>query len=593
MPYGGRWNKVVNIAILGTIAVLLLNPSGVVGRWIIAGYKEWQEQRRIALYWEELVSAPSQLGPSPADGRGIVVEFVDYDCPVCRTIAPAVWEAVHNQGLTVIVRHVPSRRSGPAATEAALAAICAERYDRFHEAHNTLISDRVWLDTRDWIGFGTSLGVGDSESFASCLGGEAAQHRLARDRALADNLMVLGTPTFVSAEGLHPGAPGLVSALAVASKAASAEDQAPLRPATESLFDSSKYPDLSELLQVTVGFFVGDSGLALVDRTEIFIVDLSSNETRVVGGKGGGPEEFGRITQAVRTPPGIAVWDILRQRVVEIAYDGEFLNSQSYFDVPFKSFMNVRLVAARPDGSIVFRDVTGTTRPEGPKGRNWHPVRYFSVRHDRSLQVVAEAQGDEMYHWSRGTSNVILGHETLEAAVGDRFVVADTHRGAIVVLDWTGKELARIPMLAGVRLTSDQVRMAREIEEARWQGVGELVRQAVEVHGLPKGQRASEEFPALPRDWPTNEVAPPIDALLADVDMRLWVRDYRIPGQDSVTWRVWDISGARPLLLFMAKMDGEDTLLDAQGDRVLLRRLDAFDVPRAVVVRLVPGRRSS
>ena len=93
-----------------------------------------------------------------------------------------------------------------------------------------------------------------------------------------------------------------------------------------------------------------------------------------------------------------------------------------------------------------------------------------------------------------------------------------------------------------------------------------------------------EDFPTLPPDWPTNEVAPPINAMLADFDARLWVRDYRLPGQDSVTWRVWDIEQAR--LLFTARMDAEDTLLDARGDLVLLRRLDEFDVPRAVVSRL-------
>ena len=63
----------------------------------------------------------------------------------------------------------------------------------------------------------------------------------------------------------------------------------------------------------------------------------------------------------------------------------------------------------------------------------------------------------------------------------------------------------------------------------------------------------------------------------ADFDGRLWVRDYRLPDQDSVTWRVWDID--RQELLFTARMGGEDRLLDARGDVVLLRRLDEFDVP--------------
>ncbi|MDE2752262.1 MAG: hypothetical protein OXI83_06770, partial [Gemmatimonadota bacterium] len=85
-------------------------------------------------------------------------------------------------------------------------------------------------------------------------------------------------------------------------------------------------------------------------------------------------------------------------------------------------------------------------------------------------------------------------------------------------------------------------------------------------------------------DWPINEVAPAIDTLLTDFDARLWARDYRLPGQDSATWRVWDID--RQELLFTARMDGEDILLDAQGELVLLRRVDELDVPRAMVTQL-------
>ena len=588
MEQGRRWNKFVNIAILGTLAVLLLNPSGVVGRWMIAEYKGWHEQRRIALNWEKLASAKSYLGPPLAHGRGAIVEFVSYDCPVCQTIAPSVLEAARNRGVTVVVRHVPSDRGGPAATEAALAAICAEQYDRFPEAHDALISDRTWLSTRDWLGLGVHLGVSDPESFGSCVGEEAAQLRLAQDRVLADELKIQGTPTFVSVEGLHLGPPGLASALAFASHASrvvASEDQTPLRPATGSFFDSSEYPDLSELLRVTAGFFLPDSGLALVDPTEIFIVNLASKKTLRVGGEGRGPKEFGHISWAFRTPQGVAVWDRLRTRVVVIARDGKFLRSQGYLDVPFYGFMSMRPMAARPDGSIVFRD--RSKKPKGFTGRVRDPVQFKAVRRDGSLKVVLEVLGGERYYAEdESSASVIFGHLMLEAAAGDRFVVADTDRGAIAVFDWNGNEVNSIPMpTAGVRPSSDQLRMARETRAAEFDGLVEQVKEM--WAGSIPSQYSEEDDPTFSQDWPANEVAPAIDAVLTDVDQRLWVRDYHLPGQDSVTWRVWDIERAR--LLFTARLGGEDTLLDARGDVVLLRRLDAFDVPRAVVSRLRAG----
>ena len=368
--------------------------------------------------------------------------------------------------------------------------------------------------------------------------------------------------------------------------AAPAQDSAPLRPATESFFDSSEHPTLSESLRkVSAGFLLPDSGLALVDATEIHIVDLSSGETRTVGGEGEGPEEFGHITGAVRTPQGIAVWDIYRQRVTFIARDGEFLHSQGYLDVPFEGFMNVRPVAAQPDGSIVFRDGISGGSSEY-EGRIRLQLQFVAVGNDGGLRVVAEALGDEEYYGNKMSDGVIFGHRTLEAAGRDHFVVADTDRGAIAVLDWSGEEVASIPMSAGVRLSADQVRMARESAAEKWQRTKESVMEQARAGRIPfySSPEEQEDFPTLPPDWPTNEVAPPIDAMFADFDERLWVRDYRLPDQDSVTWRVWDIDRVR--LLFSARMDGEDTLLDARGDFVLLRRLDALDVPRAVVGRL-------
>ncbi len=552
-------------------------------------YEGWQERRRIAQNWTELVRAPSYLGPSPVQDRSVViVEFVAYDCPACRTVAPAVLEAASGQGVTVVVRHIPSERGGPASRESALAAICAERYGLFPEAHDALISEESWLKTRDWVGLGLNLGVGDPESFGNCLRDEATRHRLARDMELADVLRVPGTPTFVSPAELHPGLRGLESALAAA--AAPAQHRGPRRLATESIFDSSEYPGLSEqVLTVTAGFFQPDGGLVLVDRTEVHIVDMSSKENRVVGREGEGPGEFGRITRAFRTSEGIAVWDMLRHRVVSITHEGELGHSQGYLDVPFKSFRNLAPVARHPDGSIVFRDGNGSTRVQESRGRYWRHVRYVTVGRDGSLQVVAVAQGNEMYSGAKMNDPVILGHRTLEAATGERLIVAETEREATAVLDWNGRQVASIPMPAGASPSLDQVRMARDFATSRVQETKEWLLEATLEGRTPfsADPKVWEDFPTLSPDWPANEVAPPIDMMMTDFDSRLWMRDYRLPGQDSVTWRVWDID--REQLLFMARMDGEDTLLDARGDLVLLRRFDALDAPRAVVTRLRPA----
>ena len=373
-----------------------------------------------------------------------------------------------------------------------------------------------------------------------------------------------------------------------ASQAPTAEDPSPLRPSNESTFDSSEHPDLSELLNVVAGFFLPDTGLALVERGEIHMVDLSSGRTRVVGRKGEGPQEFGHIGRATRTPQGILVWDVPRRRVVIIAHGGEFLRSEGYAQVPLQDFMDAYPVAVHPDGRIVYRDGVYMRLGEYD-GRTWNPATYVAMQDEGELQIVARAKGNEVYYGAKRSGSVVFGHRTFEAATEDRLIIAETDRGAIAVLDWSGREVAEIPMPAGVRVPAAQV-VGRQLLVSTWERFEELLKRAAASGEVPytPGDQVGASHPDL-KDWPINEVAPAIDTLLTDFDGRLWARDYRLPDQDSVTWRVWDIDRAQ--LLFTARMDGEDVLLDARGDLVLLRRVDEFDVPRAVIsqLRAAPG----
>ncbi|MCY4398881.1 MAG: thioredoxin domain-containing protein [Gemmatimonadetes bacterium] len=594
-----RWNRAVNVAIIVTLAILLFGPSGPVVRGIGAVYSGWNEQRRVSRHWDDLVSAPSRLGEfMPSSGRAVIVEFVDYDCQVCQEVAPAVLEATRGEGVSVVVRHVPSNRSGSGATEAALAAICAEGYNRFPEAHEALISDQTWLSERDWVRFGKSLGIADSESFPDCMNEDATRNRLARDVELAGALQILGTPTFVSSSGLHPGAPGLTDAMGTAERAFRANGgrrieppqpsaQAPLRTLAESTFDSSDNPNLSELSVVVAGFFLPGTGFALVEQTEVLFVDPLSGETRVFGREGAGPREFRRIARALRTPRGLALWDILRRRVVFLDHDGEFLHALRHHAIPFNNPMGVAPVAVHPDGSIVFGDRESSE--SGYRGRTWESVQYVAAIGEDGLQVVAEAKGNELYYGERYSGGVIFGHWTLAAGTSDHFVIAETDLDSIGVFDWSGKEVIRIPMPTAVRPSAAQVRVARESKAAVPSRMAEAMSKLVEsgVWGEESMGDIEDVTPFPIDEWPQNETAPAIDSVLTDFDERLWVRDYRFPDQDSVTWRVWDIERAKPL--FTARLKARDRLLDARGDFVLVSELDEFDVPRAVVSQLRPA----
>ena len=255
-----------------------------------------------------------------------------------------------------------------------------------------------------------------------------------------------------------------------------------------------------------------------------------------------------------------------------------------------QGLFNAYPVAVHPDGRVVFRDGVDHFGRNG-EGRTWNAANYVTVRDDGELQVFAQAEGNEHYYGSKRSGAVVFNHRTLQAATEDGLIVAETHRGTIAVLDWNGREVEQIPMPAGVPVPEARA-VGRQMLVAQWKRTAERFNRFAASGSIPfepgDFEESTESDPDLD-DWPINEVAPAIDALLTDFDERLWVRDYQLPNQDSVIWRVWDID--RQELLFTVRMDGEDTLLDARDDLVLLRRLDEFDVPRAVVIRLLapPG----
>ncbi|MYK67549.1 MAG: hypothetical protein F4022_13885 [Gemmatimonadetes bacterium] len=84
------------------------------------------------------------------------------------------------------------------------------------------------------------------------------------------------------------------------------------------------------------------------------------------------------------------------------------------------------------------------------------------------------------------------------------------------------------------------------------------------------------------RDTVRFEVLVPdqINHMLGDLDGRLWLRIFR-PGEEAEHWQVWDMDG--PSLEFTLTLREEEELLDAAGNRVLMRTRGEFDVEYLVL----------
>lgn len=189
-------NRIVNVAILVTLAVVLL--QGHLGDRTQSVLNGWHMNRALAKVWPALIEAPSRLEGSTVQTQRTIVEFIDYECAYCRRGAAKVFESIANDEVDVVIRHLPLEAIHPHARSAAQAAICSERFGVFAEAHANLLGEDEWMVRGDWSAWAHGLGVEDTNAFRECLEDDATKLRIDEDMRLAGLLGVTGTPGFVT-----------------------------------------------------------------------------------------------------------------------------------------------------------------------------------------------------------------------------------------------------------------------------------------------------------------------------------------------------------------------------------------------------------
>lgn len=146
----------------------------------------------------------------PATARVHVVDFSDFQCRACRSLAIslATLRREYPDDLATTFRHFPIARLHPSARLLALAAECAAEQGHFEAAHDALFAAPEQYETGlDVDGFAAALP--DSEEFANCVTEERYADRIAADSATATTLGITGTPLVVLNDSMYSGAPPL------------------------------------------------------------------------------------------------------------------------------------------------------------------------------------------------------------------------------------------------------------------------------------------------------------------------------------------------------------------------------------------------
>ncbi len=138
-----------------------------------------------------------------ADAPVTMIEFTDYQCPYCRKHALEVWPSINRTFIErgkvrYVVKDLPLVEIHPDARELARAARCAALVSpaKYWPFRDSLFSDPGGMHLDSVHHLARTLGI-EVGAFAACLRSEHPGLAVDADRALAGQLGVSGTPTFV------------------------------------------------------------------------------------------------------------------------------------------------------------------------------------------------------------------------------------------------------------------------------------------------------------------------------------------------------------------------------------------------------------
>ncbi|PUB32095.1 protein-disulfide isomerase [Promicromonospora sp. AC04] len=150
----------------------------------------------------EVVREDSHVLNQAADEKAVLVEFLDFECEVCRAYYPTVEQlrAEHGDDLTLVLRYFPipghtNSTNAAVAVEAAAAQGQLEpMYQRMYE------TQAEWGEAQDsradvFRGFAQELGL-DLDQYDDAVADPATTARVQRDFDEGRALGVSGTPTF-------------------------------------------------------------------------------------------------------------------------------------------------------------------------------------------------------------------------------------------------------------------------------------------------------------------------------------------------------------------------------------------------------------
>lgn len=132
-----------------------------------------------------------------AEAKVLIVEFSDFQCPVCGRAYPINKAIVseYGQRIKFVYKHFPIRSIHPFAQKAAEASECAGAQNKFWEMHDRMFENNEALDVSSLKQYAADIGL-NTNQFNECLDSGAKARIVNDDLGEGAALGVDATPTF-------------------------------------------------------------------------------------------------------------------------------------------------------------------------------------------------------------------------------------------------------------------------------------------------------------------------------------------------------------------------------------------------------------
>lgn len=161
-------------------------------------------QAALTAHQDALRHHPMSPISGNTDGDITVVEFFDYQCDHCKRSLTSMVNLLENdKNVRIVWKELPIL--GPASRIAARAAMAAKKQDKYLEFHIAVMGSRGRLNEQKIMSIASKVGL-NTDRLQEDMKDPAIEAYLDETLQLANSLGIRGTPAFVIADTLVPGA---------------------------------------------------------------------------------------------------------------------------------------------------------------------------------------------------------------------------------------------------------------------------------------------------------------------------------------------------------------------------------------------------